>query len=256
MQNMQIIESSYFLGKFYEKRDLLSDARREYAIGDSQSFLPSQFALLRLDSNTTRALKGITHLSKMAYAPATLYLAREYKLKSDFIKAVELYKLASTQGDKNARLKEADICADNEGALYQPFKAETIYLSYATRSHALGMYKLAKFYEHERGISEASYLWYKKASQLGVDLAKLRLADMKRDGEYLNYNINEAIGEYKALKDYAPAKVRLGDIYLYAKGVEFDTQKAIAYYEEAYRLGDKKIELKIASILYEGYAIP
>ena len=250
-------EAKYFLGVLYESEKKQKEARKQYLQSAAQNYLPAILALARIDENPS--VESIQNLSNKGYAPASSYLARLYAegkyFTKDEVMAVDLYALAYAQGDKSAKLKEADLYLSNNAKVYQPLEAEKIYLSYAMRSHREGMYKLADFYENEEGLSEKSFQWYLKASNLGSKKSKLRLADMSRDGEYLPYDIAQALKEYQAIGEYAQAKNRIAQLYLDGHGVKFNAKKAIVYLEDAYALGLVSADLTRAFVLYNGIGV-
>ncbi len=225
MEKLHLPESRYSLGKFHQERDFLEKAKVEYKAAALSSYNPAILALakLELELDKKKSLNTIERLSKDEYGPASLYLANLYSNK--------------------------------ESDLYQPLKARKIYSTYANKSHTVGMYKFAVFLEQEDGLDKISHMWYERAAAKGLPAAKIRLAHMKRDGEYLAYDINKAIEEYKALGDYSYAKDSLGDLYLSAKHVDFDSEIAISYYKKASELGLANSDMKIASILYNGYGV-
>ncbi len=253
-ENLHFDETRYFLGKFYEQRGFINKATKQYEMTEISN-LHAKFSIAKLELKAKTSLDSITKLAGLGYTPATLYLANIYKDLHPNL-SLKLYELAVKQGDKNAKLKIADMLSDKESSLYNPSEAQSIYLSYANRHHTSGMQKLANFLEQQQNtITNISYTWYAKAAEAGSLHSKLRIADMKRDGEYLDYNIQSAINDYKSLVNYPYAKVNLGDIYLEGYGVEFNAKLAIFYYEEAYSLGLDEAELRIADILYNGYGV-
>ncbi len=253
----ELSEAKYFLGVLYESENKPNQAKEAYQLSAAQNYLPAFFALAKMDASSS--IEPIENLSLKGYAPASSYLANLYKegkyLVKDETKALALYELAYVQGDANAKLKKADLYANQGSQVYQPLLAENIYLSYAKRSHKTGMYKIAVFYENTEELSEKSIQWYIKAAELGSKKSKLRLADMKRDGEYLPYDITLAIREYEALGDYAKAKSRLAQLYLDGHGVKFNAKTAIIYLEQAYALGMASANLTHASVLYNGVGV-
>ncbi len=253
----ELSEAKYFLGILYESEGKIKQAIAAYRLSAEQSYLPAVFVLATMDES--RSIKIIEDLSEKSYAPASSYLANLYKegryVLKDEVKALTLYDLAYSQGDKLSQLMKADLLANKRSVVYQPLAAEQIYLSYAKRSHKEGMYKLALFYEKEESLNEKSFKWYLRASELGSRKSRLRLADMKRDGEYLPYDIEQALQEYIALGNFAYAKNRIAQLYLEGHGVRFNANTAIVYLKQAYASGMVSADLTRAFVLYNGIGV-
>jgi len=106
-------------------------------------------------------------------------------------------------------------------------------------------------------IKEFEYL--EKAAELGVPEASYKLGTRAEDGfdrlEGMG-DINNAINYYKqaADKNYAPALLKLGQIYIEGKGTDKRPIAAADYFERAYNLGDMKaaVELGICYANGEG----
>lgn len=164
-----------------------------------------------------------------------------------FEKAAEYYEKAAINGDKEAKMRIADMYYYGRGVPKDYVKAAKWYRELAEEDYAGAQIMLGCMYKEGDGLSsserEALY-WYKKAAAQGNPDAQFRTGNVLTHG-YDVKNSKEALSwfEKAAKQGHVGAQSQLGYMYQEGRGVERkDPEKAKYWYKKAAEQGDTDAE--------------
>ena len=167
----------------------------------------------------------------------------------DKVEAMQLYLLASENGDGYASLILANKFNDGDGVAEDKEEAVRLYRLSAEQTNVTAQFKLANILLNDGNIQEAIN-WYENAALYGNIDAIFKLGDMWFNGEGFEQSTHSAIHYYKqaAIKEHVGAILKLGDIY-YSIGQK---EEALSWYRNAANHKNAYAQFKLGEMFYNG----
>lgn len=207
--------------------------------------------------------------------------AKEFYVRGEYTKAVELFKILATQGDAEAQ-NGVGACYDNgQGVPQNSYEAVKWFNMAADQGYAKAQYNLGICYMNGRGVSgnlNEAVKWFKKAAGQGLPEAISVLQKLGYNNAQALNNMEQAVDnthqavsqiheidlnhgyEEKSLLQRAEqgdayAQYDLGRRYFDGIGVEMNRTEAFKWYLKAAKQGHRFAMYKVGDCYYFGYGV-
>lgn len=234
---------------------------------DTAIFLQAEFMLTGSNGwqqNKDKAIEMYKGLSERGMRFSSRALARIFEAgiytNKDLQQALFYFEMAASQGDVLSKLNAANYYANGIGVEQDWPRAEAVFLQYAKTRYHKAAYLLANNYEKQAILSgnkipEQAVYWYQIAAKKKNTPARLKVAEMKLQGEGLPQDINKAIAELNLLSEQgiARASFRLGTFYSEILNENIDL--ALHFYQRAFIQGSPQSTFILAEKYRQGIGI-
>lgn len=172
------------------------------------------------------------------------------KTQKDYVKALELFKVAADKGLPEAQNNLGLMYAHGKGQPQNNAEAVHWFAVAAESNHAPAMSNLGTMVLAglgvERDESRAKAL-FEQAAELGSPIAQNNLGIMYRDGIAVAESPKQAARYFQeaVAQNYTLAYINLAELYSTGTGVEQDHSRAITLLQEAAALGDPQAQERL-----------
>ena len=209
------------------------------------------------DKDAESELQAIVHQTGTTDAIVQLNLGRKYYkgdgVEQSYSKAVELFRRAAKQGNKEAQYNLGQCYKNGRGVEQDYSKAAEWYRKAADQGDEDAQYILGQYYEIGRGVEQdysKAAEWYQKAAAQGNTYAQNNLGRCYEKGQGVEQNYDRAAEWYRkaAEKGNKDAQYNLAVCYKNGWGVEQNYSKAAEWYRAADKSGHKGAFKKLLAL--------
>lgn len=207
-----------------------------------------------------KVLFNIVVFCREMYMKDFFELGYEHEKSGDYLRAIELYEIAASNGHDEAECRLGSIYRFGRGVQKDYEKAFYWYYRSADKGNSYAMSNIGSMYRFAQGVEknyDIAFEWYMKSAEKDNDYAQQNLGSMYRFGEGRPRDTAQALFWYtkSAKQGNMFAQSNLGSMYRLGDGVKRDFSKAYFWYSKAASQGYAFAKYELGILYYHGFGV-
>ena len=207
-----------------------------------------------------KVLFNILVFCREMYMENFFELGYEHEKSGDYLRAIELYEIAASNGHDEAECRLGSIYRFGRGIQKDYEKAFYWYYRSADKGNSYAMSNIGSMYRFAQGVEkdyDIAFEWYSKSAEKDNDYAQQNLGSMYRFGEGRPRDIEKALYWYKkaAVQGNMFAQCNLGSMHRLGDGIKRDYKQAYFWYTKAAEQGYAYAKYELGVLYYHGFGV-